>query len=323
MDESLANEARLHGWRVQNLFEAMIVCLGSIRLIVTEDAGSYYYDQDTGAIKPPDFRIVKDDGKQVLIEVKNVNPRILDEVPVNERDLKEKQQYADLMATRLLRSLLVCSQPLVGGRSSSFGAAKRQANLALRDRDESRRIGAMGDSMIGTRPPLTLSLIADPKQPQKVQNISTSEEELGFTISRVELSCDGQVLSTAREQKIAWFLMSYGHRDVHQDIRFDDGGHLERINLQVTPPVPDEEGAKAVSSQGFEIIGHLSEMYSTYYNLMTLTATGKIKQLRHEPAPDVLADLIPSDYWSGTSRDLPIWRFIIRPSAGPASTNDT
>ncbi len=42
MDESLANKARLHGWRVQNLFEAMIVCLGSIQLITTEDAGSFY-----------------------------------------------------------------------------------------------------------------------------------------------------------------------------------------------------------------------------------------------------------------------------------------
>ena len=35
VDESLANEARLHGWRVQNLFETIILCLGSIRLIMT------------------------------------------------------------------------------------------------------------------------------------------------------------------------------------------------------------------------------------------------------------------------------------------------
>ncbi len=85
MDESLANEARLHGWRVQNLFEAMIVCLGSIRLIMTEDAGSYYYDEDAGAVKPPDFRVVRSDGQQVLIEVKNVDPRTYKEALVNEQ----------------------------------------------------------------------------------------------------------------------------------------------------------------------------------------------------------------------------------------------
>ncbi len=92
MDESLANEARLHGWRVQNLFEAMIICLGSIRLITTEDAGSYYYDEGVGAVKPPDFRVVRSDGQQVLIEVKNLDPRTYKEALINERDLKQKQQ---------------------------------------------------------------------------------------------------------------------------------------------------------------------------------------------------------------------------------------
>ncbi len=72
-----------------------------------------------------------------------------------------------------------------------------------------------------------------------------------------------------------------------------------------------------------EAIGHLSEMYSTYYNLMTLTETGEVQQLRHEPDPGVLADLIPSDYWSSPGRDLPIWQFIIHPSVGPASSNAT
>lgn len=98
---------------------------------------------------------------------------------------------------------------------------------------------------------------------------------------------------------------------------------LERINFQVTPPVPDEERAKAVGRQDFEIIGHLSEMYSTYYNLMTLTETGEVQQLRHEPDSGVLAGLIPSDYWSSPGRDLPIWRFVLSPSVGPASSNVT
>ena len=64
-------------------------------------------------------------------------------------------------------------------------------------------------------------------------------------------------------------------------------------------------------------------MYSTYYNLMTLTKTGEIQQLRHEPDPSVLVGLIPSDYWSSPGRDLPIWQFITRPSVGPASSNVT
>ena len=322
MDESLANEARLHGWRVQNLFEAMIVCLGSIRLIMTEDAGTYYYDEDAGAVKPPDFRVVRSDGQQVLIEVKNVDPHTYKEVVINERDLKQKQQYADLVATRLLLAhywsaanhwSVVDPQVL----------ERRKGKLVLRFETAmmANELGLMGDSMIGTRPPLTLSLIADPSQPQRARQISKTEEERGFTIGGVELSCRGRVLTTVREQRIAWFLMLYGHWEVDQDPHFGGGGRLERISFQVTPPIFDEENAKAVRRQGFAIIGNLSEMYSTYYNLMTLTETGEVQRLRHEPDPSVLADLIPSDYWSSPGRDLPIWQLVVSPSVGPAANN--
>jgi hypothetical protein len=47
-DKSLVDEARLHGWRVQSLFEAMIVGLGSVQLIKTEDAGDCYFDDGQG-----------------------------------------------------------------------------------------------------------------------------------------------------------------------------------------------------------------------------------------------------------------------------------
>jgi hypothetical protein len=263
----------------------MIVCLGSIRLITTEDAGSYYYDEGAGAVKPPDFRVVRSDGQQVLIEVKNVDPRTYKEALINERDLKQKQQYADLMATRLLLAhywsaanhwSVVDPQVL----------ERRKGKLVLRFETAmmANELGLMGDSMIGTRPPLTLSLITNPQRLQRARQISRTEEELGFAIGRVELSCRGQVLTTKREQRIAWFLMLYGHWEVNQDLHLD-GRRLERINFQVTPPVPAEESAKAVGRQGLEAIGHLSEMYSTYYNLMTLTETGEVQQLRHEPTP--------------------------------------
>jgi hypothetical protein len=197
MDESLANEARLHGWRVQNLFEAMIVCLGSIRLIKTEDSGSYYYDEEeVGPIKPPDFRVVRSDGQQVLIEVKNVDPRTYKEALVNERDLEQKQQYADLMATRLLLAHYWSAAnhwSVVDPRVLE----RRDGKLVLRFETAmmANELGLMGDLMIGTRPPLTLSLIADPSQPQRAWQISATEDELGFAIGRVELSCGGQVLT--------------------------------------------------------------------------------------------------------------------------------
>ena len=116
--------------------------------------------------------------------------------------------------------------------------------------------------------------------------------------------------------------MLYGHWEPNQDLT-SMRRRLERINLQATPPVPDRGKREGrIARQGFEVIGYLSEMYSTYYNLMTLTETGEVQQLRHEPDPGVLADLIPSDYWSSPSRDLPIWKLITRPSVGPSASSN-
>ena len=272
MDESLANKARLHGWRVQNLFEAMIVCLGSVQLIMTEDAGGYYYDDGAGAVRPPDFRMIGRDGERVLVEVKNVDPRRYKEARINERDLEQEQRYADLMAMRLLLAHYWSAAnhwSVVDARVLE----RRKGTLVLpfETAMKANELGLMGDMMIGTRPPLTLSVIADPSQPQSTRHVPGTENELGFTIGGVEVSCGGRILATALERRIAWFLMLYGRWEVSSDLQFDDGGLLEQISFQTAPAAPDEESAKTTDRQGFAVIGHLSEMYSTYYNLMTLT----------------------------------------------------
>ena len=109
----------------------------------------------------------------MLIEVKNVNPRTYKEVLVNERDLNQKQQYADLMATRLLLAHYWSAAnhwSVIDPRVLE----RRDGKLVLRFETAmmANELGLMGDSMIGTRPPLTLSLIADPSQPQKMRRIS-------------------------------------------------------------------------------------------------------------------------------------------------------
>ena len=81
LSSSLASEARLHGWRVQAMFEAMLLGLGHVRLLTTEDSGECYYDDAEGGVKPPDFRLVTTDGEHLLIEVKNVAPSMTQRRP--------------------------------------------------------------------------------------------------------------------------------------------------------------------------------------------------------------------------------------------------
>jgi hypothetical protein len=315
MDESLANTSRLHGWRVQGLFEAMIVCLGSVQLIVMEDAGAYYYDDSHGNVRPPDFRVVREDGQQALIEVKSVKPRTFKAVPINEKDFEQKKRYADLMGTRLLlahywsafNQWTVVDASVVERRDGSLVLPVESALMA-------NELGLMGDAMIATRPPLTISFIADPARPQTAQQITPTEDKLGFTIGGVEVSCGGQTLTSPLEKRIAWFLALHGTWEVTRDVELDDAERVVRVNLQTTPPVADEEDAARIARQGFAVVGNLSEMYSAYYNSITLTDTGEVGQLRYEPEPGVLAGLIPADYWESSSRDLPIWTFLVHPS---------
>jgi hypothetical protein len=56
------------------MFEAMVVGLGSVQLIKTEDAGDCYFDDATAQVKLPDYRIVRADEERLLVEVKNVPP---------------------------------------------------------------------------------------------------------------------------------------------------------------------------------------------------------------------------------------------------------
>ena len=68
LSEAQSDSAVLHGQRVQAMFEAMLVSLGSFRLLKVEDSGPVHSD---GSYAAPDFRIVLPDGQHWLVEVKN------------------------------------------------------------------------------------------------------------------------------------------------------------------------------------------------------------------------------------------------------------
>lgn len=72
LEESLANQRRLHGRWTQDLFQAVLVSLDDIRMIKDEDAGTFFFDQDQPELKLPDFRVVCGDDEHLLVEVKNV-----------------------------------------------------------------------------------------------------------------------------------------------------------------------------------------------------------------------------------------------------------
>ena len=73
LDENRKNEICVHGFRTEEMFAYVAAGLGRCKLIVKEDAGTFYSREE--ALHRPDFRVYIHDNKQLLIEVKNHHPK--------------------------------------------------------------------------------------------------------------------------------------------------------------------------------------------------------------------------------------------------------
>jgi len=59
----------VHGFRVESMFAHVAAALGKSQIITEEDSGVFFSSEED--IRRPDFRLVTNEGEQLLIEVKN------------------------------------------------------------------------------------------------------------------------------------------------------------------------------------------------------------------------------------------------------------
>jgi hypothetical protein len=310
LDESLANTARLHGWRVQTLFKAVAVELGSARLIKEEDEGECY-SEGGALVKVPDYRLVLQDGEMILIEVKNVAPGSL-EAKIGLGELEALERYAELNGARLLlahywsqANLWTLVDASVLSREGSA------AMLKLTDALLANEMGFLGDATIATAPPLVLRLQADTEAPRTLG----AEEEDGqsratFTIGEVEVLAAGRVLVDEKERRIAQALMQHGGWEIEETANLDKDDEVASVDFTYRPV---EEQREVPHHQ----VAPLSSLYSAAFNQATLDDDGAPSRLAVELEPGRMMGLIPSDYWSHGERGLALWRFELRPSLGP------
>jgi hypothetical protein len=320
---SLDNVSRLQGWQTQYAFEAVVVALGAVRLIKTEDSGLFYFDDGSGELQPPDFRIVLNEGTHLLVEVKNVAPTGTGlEAKVRAKDMASTQAYAQATGGRLLYALFWSRMgmwTLVD--PSVFSLTGSQQRLSIQDAMKANEMHLLGDGMLATEPPLTFSAIMDRGKERVVEQLPDGEETRAFTIGGVELLSAGRVITDPDEQKLAWFLMLHGGWPQTEEPRFDDQGRLVRLDYISAPETPDEGAARQIEEQGFAFFGTLSTLYTLRFLDATTTEEGDIRALREEPEPALLAQLVPDDYWGRPDHVLRIWRFRLYPAeTAPAGT---
>lgn len=305
--KALADDAFLYGHLTENLFEALVVALGSVRLIKAEDAGMAYADDPE--VKIPDFRIVLPDGSRLLVEVKNYNQKEgLEEFALDEAYFAGLQKYAAFDSSILteaifwvrwnLWTLVPASRIPVrdGARKISLGEALKM-NCS----------GAIGDFSIGTCPPLRIVLRVDPTSPASASADRTSFE-YKMTIKSVEIYAGDNRITDETDRKLFDFFCNFGSWEEQDSVPLMSGEVLEGVEFRWQPH--EEEGAEP-HDQNFRIIGSLSSMFSTWFRGQALGGDRRPKQTKIEVVPGFLGRLIPEGY---KGKQLPLWILVQSPN---------
>lgn len=299
VERALADPTLVHGQRAEAMFEAMLVSLGDYALLKPEDVGRIH---PVDSFSVPDFRVVLKDGRQWLIEVKNV---YLDD-PFRQRrrlmtrDYREKlEAYATATGGELKLAVfwakwaiwtLVTPEKLVD--------ANGDLTLDMLSAMKVNELGELGDRTIGTRPPLRFRLLPDPEKTSAVAPDGTVK----ITIGGVQMFCGDDEIIDPIEREIAWIFMQHGQWEENGPEADLEGDQLKAIEFRWEPLERQNEG--------FEMIGTLSRVFARYYAEMTVNER-EVVQVHAPLRPDWFVPLVSTDY---ESKALPLWRFILQPN---------
>lgn len=307
LDKALTDKALIQGQRTAAMFEAMVVALGRYKLLKAEDTGRVY---PAGLYRAPDFRIVLEDDEQWLVEVKNV----YEEDPYRQqRQIMTPSYLASLdkyaQATRAsLKVAVYWARWAIWTLVSPLDLLDQNGYLKLDMKHAVRfnELGRLGDITIGTTPPLTLRLSANPSKPNTIGPDGLAP----FTVGEVTMLSEERVLARPDEREMAWTLMTLGEWAAQDVKAIVIDGKLSAIEYSWLPNERANE-----QTERFEMIGTLSRMFSRYYAQQASGKSGAA-QIELEHRPNWFAPLISSDYKSDA---LPLWRFIQKPAVAKAT----
>jgi hypothetical protein len=299
LKENRSNPIRLHGFRVQSMFAYVAAALGHSTIISEEDSGIFF--DGVGGLRQPDFRIVVLDGTKFLVEVKNFHEKN------SHKPYIFKKPYLDAICLYAEEMGIPLKFAIYWSRwsiwtlvdSSRLDRSSLRTELPLTVAVKLNEMNILGDSMVGTKPPLALRLHADPTKPRLV----SKSGEAPFTIGRVSLHSGDAEVTDEAEKKLTWFLMLNGKwTDVRQTAKVD-GDLLEFMEISAAPEETTE-------GQGFEIVGTMSQMISNQY-LRATSKEGVIRSLAPQVNANELGVIIPRDY---EGEALHLWRLHVAPN---------
>jgi hypothetical protein len=292
---------RLHGRRVEEMFVYVVASLGHVRVIKREDCGELVAE-DAVDLKIPDFRLLLNHDREILVEVKNVYEAVPNApLRMHVSYLRRLQNYA-----RLFGRPLYVAVHWSKWRLWSLHAIERLIAISENDRVSLRLTDAIaisemrmiGDMMLGTVYPLTLRIVVDSEAVKKHGSATTYR----MTIRDVEFCAKGIRLTRERDKQIAWGLMLHGRWREEEPVPIMDNDVPKAIEFHFRPEEmePDES---------FAIVSSLSSLASVQFNELTVDSRG-VSRLRPDTLPIPPYPSVGEEF---ASESLPLWRFILRP----------
>jgi Holliday junction resolvase len=307
---SLSRTSTHHGWRTQNLFEAVVASLGLVRLLKAEDAGSVFFSGADVAI--PDFRIVTADGRQLLVEVKNFYHRRPDgKFKIRRDDLTRLSNYAEFLPGHELMIAVYWAVwnlwTLIPVRGL-LDRPGRNVTIGFPEAVMVNHMSLLGDHTIATEWPIAFRLFDDRPIDQREPNHRLGDEEsFVFHVSRAEITVAGSPVHDPTEQAIVFRLMLGGGWSEDTEVTRHKDGSVASIGFTYTP-TGDED---SLHEQSFALHRPMSSIFSSMFNEATVNDEGEVTNMRVVVDPGELSRLVPAGY---VGEALRIWKFHMTPN---------
>ncbi|WP_336964002.1 hypothetical protein [Sphingobium aquiterrae] len=303
---ALQSHTLVHGKRVENLFEAMVVSLGGYSLLKVEDLGRVHAPRH---LRAPDFRVVLKDGRQWLVEVKNVrckDPK-RQRTKLSAAYMRTLDDYAALVGAPLYLAIywsLWKIWTLVP--PARFRMPGGGVHISMEGAMMANALGCLGDVSLNTVAPLRLMFAGTQEEPLMLDGEGLPENRVPVA----KIFSRNVELIDPKDRQLAMVLMQYGEWPISgpNPVPNDPAGAVEFIAEPVEP-----------SDEGYDGIGTASRIFSRYFSSQTI-AGDQVIQLHGAPVPQWFA---PIASWDFKGSRLPLWVFRMQPKVDEPASSDS
>lgn len=265
LKESLSSETLLYGNRTQTMFEAVVANLGAVQLVKSEDSGDIYNVDNS--LEVPDTRIILNDGRNLLVEVKNCHMNWQKPYRVKKTYLNGLAHYAKLVGAELLIAIFWSQQQrwtLVP--QSALVPNGEQMQIGFREAFKANEMSILGDKLIGCGFPVAIRGLVEKRNGRLI----CRSDKWRYFINNKEIT-------GKNEQRLLFFIMIWSQWDMSHSV-IEEDAHKRITEITFMPP-EETRRDNHDSGDGCVLTESLSTVLSRYWRHLTSDQDGKFESM--------------------------------------------